>query len=134
MRLSVNHHYCPLCFAEIPVGSERCPACGRDIEYWERHTPYFERLLWALHNPHSEVRMGAILSLQHQGRAEAAEPLADCAMRFPVDVVQGLAVVDAITQLPESPEKQRALQTLQSHAAHSVRNAAEKFCAATNGE
>jgi len=122
----VNHHYCPLCYAEIPIGSQICPACGRDIEAWERNTPYFDRLVWALRNPHSEVRMGAILSLQNQGRAEAAVPLAECALQSDVDVVQGLAVVEAIARLPNGAEKLQALSLLEKHPAHSVREAARQ--------
>ena len=122
----MNHHYCPLCYAEIPIGSQICPACGRDIEAWERNTPYFDRLVWALRNPHSEVRMGAILSLQNQGRAEAAVPLAECALQSDVDVVQGLAVVEAITRLPNGAEKLQALSLLEKHPAHSVREAARQ--------
>ena len=120
----MKQHYCPLCYAEIPIGSEICPACGRDIEAWERTEPYFDRLLWALRNPHPEVRMGAILSLQHQGRIEAAKPLAHCALQSDVDVVQGLAVVDAIRQLPDGADKFEALELLREHPAHSVREAA----------
>ncbi|WP_312283316.1 HEAT repeat domain-containing protein [Candidatus Igneacidithiobacillus taiwanensis] len=126
MRLLVNHHYCPLCYAEIPIGAEVCPACGRNIESWERNTPYFDRLLWALRNPHPEVRMGAILSLQHQGRSEAALPLAQCALQSDVDVVQGLAVVDALRQLPDGADKAKALELLREHPAHSVREAAQR--------
>ncbi|MGE0047323.1 MAG: HEAT repeat domain-containing protein [Acidithiobacillus sp.] len=122
----MNHHYCPLCYAEIPIGSQICPACGRDIEAWERNTPYFDRLVWALRNPHSEVRMGAILSLQNQGRAEAALPLAECALQSDVDVVQGLAVVEAIARLPNGAEKLQALSLLEKHPAHSVREAARQ--------
>ncbi len=82
------------------MGSVVCPACGRDIEAWSQQTPYFDRLLWALRNPHPEVRMGAILSLQNQAREEAAIPLAELAMAYPVDVIQGLAVVQALAHLP----------------------------------
>ncbi|WP_414040801.1 HEAT repeat domain-containing protein [Acidithiobacillus sp. M4-SHS-6] len=123
----MNHHYCPLCYAEIPIGSVICPVCGRDIEAWERETPYYDRLIWALRNPHSEVRMGAILSLAHQGRADAAGPLADCAARYPVDVVQAMAVLDAIARLPAGKDKRGALEKLSHHPAHAVRvSAAEK--------
>ncbi|PKY10927.1 hypothetical protein B1757_07090 [Acidithiobacillus marinus] len=124
----MNHHYCPLCYAEIPIGSVTCPVCARDIEGWERETPYYDRLIWALRNPHSEVRMGAILSLANQGRADAAGPLADCAIQYPVDVVQGMAVLDAMERLPASPEKREALEKLSHHPAHAVRIlAAEKL-------
>ena len=120
----MNHHYCPLCYAEIPIGSIICPACRRDIEGWERSTPYYDRLIWALKNPHSEVRMGAILSLQNHRRAGAAVPLAECAMNWPIDVVQGMAVVEAIAKLPGSAEKTAALRQLQQHEAHAIRAAA----------
>ncbi len=134
----MNNHYCPLCFAEIPVGVELCPACGRNIEAWERQTPYYDRLIWALKNPHSEVRMGAILSLANQNHAEAAGPLAECAMSFPIDVIQGLAVIRAIEHLTDGPEKISGLQQLSQHAAHAVRAAAKDalnvstFCVAEN--
>jgi predicted nucleic acid-binding Zn ribbon protein len=123
----MNHHYCPLCYAEIPIGAIICPDCGRDIEDWERHTPYYDRLIWALKNPHSEVRMGAILSLQNHGREAAAGPLAECAMGWPTDVVQGMAVVAAIAKLPESVEKTADLRQLQQHKAHAIRVAAEEL-------
>ncbi len=121
----MNHHYCPLCFAEIPIGSQVCPACHRDIEAWERQTPYFDRLLWALRNPHPEVRMGAILSLQNQGRGEAAIPLAECALQSDVDVVQGLAVLQALRRLPDGADKVEALEMLSKHPAHSIREEAK---------
>ncbi|MBU2762233.1 HEAT repeat domain-containing protein [Acidithiobacillus caldus] len=120
----MNHHYCPLCYAEIPIGSQSCPACGRDIEAWERDTPYFDRLIWALRNPHPEVRMGAILSLQNHQRDAAAVPLARCALAAPIDVIQGLAVVQAITRLPAGEQQRQALTLLNEHPAHSVRVAA----------
>ncbi|MCE5388761.1 MAG: HEAT repeat domain-containing protein [Acidithiobacillus sp.] len=120
----MNHHYCPLCYAEIPMGSVVCPACGRDIEAWSQQTPYFDRLLWALRNPHPEVRMGAILSLQNQAREEAAIPLAELAVAYPVDVIQGLAVVQALAHLPAGQLRSQALGTLLLHPAHAVRVAA----------
>ncbi|MBU2761499.1 HEAT repeat domain-containing protein [Acidithiobacillus sulfurivorans] len=122
----MNHHYCPLCFAEIPIGVENCPACGRNIEAWERQTPYYGRLIWALKNPHSEVRMGAILSLANQNHAEAAGPLAECALDYPVDVVQGMAILNAIDHLPAGTEKRQALEKLIQHPAHAVRVSAQE--------
>ena len=125
----MNHHYCPLCYAEIPIGSVRCPACGRDIEAWERNTPYFDRLVWALRNPHPEVRMGAILSLQNQHNPAAALPLAECALQSAVDVVQGLAVVEALAHLPDDSDRQQALKRLRDHPTHAVREAARQILA-----
>ena len=125
----MNHHYCPLCYAEIPIGSIICPTCGQDVEGWERHTPYYNRLIWALKNPHSEVRMGAILSLQNHRRDGAAGPLAECAMNWPIDVVQGMAVVEAIAKLPDGAEKTAAFRQLQQHEAHAIRVAAGELLA-----
>ena len=68
--------------------------------------------------------MGAILSLQNHRRAGAAGPLAECAMNWPIDVVQGMAVVEAIAKLPGSAEKTAALRQLQQHEAHAIRVAA----------
>ncbi len=125
----MNHHYCPLCYAEIPIGSIICPTCGQDVESWERHIPYYDRLIWALKNPHSEVRMGAVLSLQNHRRDGAAGPLAECAMNWPIDVVQGMAVVEAIAKLPDGAEKTAALRQLQQHEAHAIRVAAGELLA-----
>lgn len=123
--ISVNAHYCPICFAETPVGSGICPVCSRDIDAWERGMPYTERLIHALKNPHPEVRMGAIISLHNRRALEATVALAVCALAYPVDVVQALAVVRALEALPNGPEKTAAFARLASHPAHAIRMAAK---------
>ena len=87
--------------------------------------PYSSRLIHALNNPHSEVRMGAILSLGERGDIDAARPLADCALHWPTDVVQGLEIVRAIGLIPPSPERKDALGRLIFHPSRPVRRAAE---------
>ncbi len=116
--------YCLVCFAEIPPGSRLCPACGRNIDAWARETPYTQRLIHALGHPHPQVRMAAIISLQHRADPAAADPLAECALAHPIDVVQGLAVVDALSHLPASPQVRDALRRLAGHPARAVREAA----------
>ena len=49
---------------------------------------------------------------------------AECAMNWPIDVVQGMAVVEAMAKLPDSAEKTAALRQLQQHEAHVIRIAA----------
>ena len=73
--------------------------------------------------------MGAILSLQNHGRAGAAVPLAECAMNWPIDVVQGMAVVEAIAKLPDGAEITAAFRQLQQHEAHAIRVAAGELLA-----
>lgn len=92
--------YCPVCFNEVPQEDRICPFCKIDIPMWSRSIPYTSQLIHALNNPHSEVRMGAILSLGKRGVLEAARPVADCALHWPTDVVQGLKIVRAIGLLP----------------------------------
>ncbi len=118
--------YCPVCFKEIPSEKCICPFCMTDIRVWSRSTPYTSRLVHALENPHSEVRMGSILSLGRRGDLAAACPLADCALRWPTDVVQGLEIVRAIDLLPSSPERREALERLILHPSRPIRRAAEE--------
>ncbi len=118
--------YCPVCFKEIPPEDCVCPFCKIDIPVWTRSTPYTSRLIHALNNPHSEVRMGSILSLGERGDLEAARALVDCALRWPTDVVQGLEIVRAVGRLPDSPERKDALNRLFFHSSRPVRKASER--------
>ena len=124
--IMTNLRYCPVCFNEVLQEDRICPFCKIDIPMWSRSMPYTSRLIRALNNPHSEVRMGAILSLGKRGDIEAARPLADCALRWPTDVVQGLEIVRAIALLPLSPERKGALDRLLFHPSRPVKSAAEK--------
>lgn len=118
--------YCPFCFMEIHPEDLVCPFCRKDIADWLRTTPYTARLIHALSHPNSEVRMGAILSLGKRGEIISAGSLADCAMGWPTDVVQGLEIVRSIGQILPSPEKDEALRRLTFHPSRPVRNAAKK--------
>ena len=118
--------YCPVCFNEVPQEDRICPFCKIDIPMWSRSMPYTSRLIHALNNPHSEVRMGSILSLGERGDIEAARPLADCALHWPTDVVQGLEIVQSIGLLPPSPNRKDALDRLLFHPSRPVRRAAER--------
>ncbi|MDA8149910.1 MAG: HEAT repeat domain-containing protein [Nitrospiraceae bacterium] len=124
--LMTTLRYCPVCFNEVPQEDRICPFCKVDIPMWSQLIPYTSRLIHALNNPHSEVRMGAILSLGKRGDLEAARPLADCALRWPTDVVQGLEIVRAIDLLPSSPERREALERLILHPSRPIRRAAEE--------
>ncbi|ABU59951.1 MULTISPECIES: HEAT repeat domain-containing protein [Roseiflexus] len=118
------HLYCPLCFAEIGEDQQDapCPVCGATPDAWRRRD-YTDRLIYALRHPNPEVRMGAIISLGNRREPRAAVPLAECALAHPVDVVQALAIVEAIRNLQASPERDEALNLLASHPARVVRRA-----------
>lgn len=114
---------CPACFRLIPAETGVCPACGADLLALSARD-YRDKLHAALKHPLAEVRMRVILALGWRGEPEAAEPLATCTLRHPVDVVEGLAVVDALAQLGEAGRA--ALQRLaHTHPAHAVREAAD---------
>lgn len=117
--------YCPVCFAEI-TGDQQdapCPVCGATPAEW-RQRDYTDRLIHALGHPNPEVRMGAIISLGNRREPRAAIPLAECALAHPIDVVQALAIVDALRTIEPSPERDRALTLLAGHPARAVRRAA----------
>jgi len=117
--------YCPVCFAEIAADrrDEPCPVCGAVPDEW-RQRDYTDRLIHALRHPNSEVRMGAIISLGNRREPRSAIPLAECALAYPIDVVQALAIVEALYTIPPSPERDQALDLLASHPARAVRRVA----------
>ena len=122
---------CPACFRLIPAEAHACPACGADLDrLWARD--YRDKLLAALAHPLAEVRMRAILALGLRGEASAAQSLVDCALRHPVDVVEGLAVVAALVRLGGAGRT--ALHTLaEVHAAQAVRAAARQATKSLQG-
>ncbi len=71
--------------------------------------------------------MAAIISLGNRGETVAAIPLATCALAHPRDVVQALAIVRSISQLPEGSEQAQALAMLAEHPAQSVRTAVARL-------
>ncbi len=118
--------YCPGCFAQIEAAAERCLACGLDLQRLSARD-YRAKLLAALHHPLSEVRMRAIIALGWRGEADAAQPLAECALRHPTDVVEGLQIVESLAGLRDTPAREGALRTLAAtHPARAVRSAARR--------
>lgn len=118
------HLYCPVCFAEISGDQQDapCPVCGATPDEW-RQRDYTDRLIHALRHPNPEVRMGAIISLGNRREARAAVPLAECALAHPIDVVQALAIVEALWNIAPSPERDQPLNLLAGHPARAVRRA-----------
>lgn len=117
--------YCLNCFSLIPAEAEICPVCGEHIASLSSHG-YREKLLHALEHPLDDVRMRAIIALGLRREAGTALPLAQCALRHPSDVVEGMEIVNALKNFDASTEGAHALKMLASdHAAHAVRAAAE---------
>jgi HEAT repeat protein len=115
------HFYCPICFAELERLATICPVCGTDIPEWENRLTYTERLIQALQHPNPEARMGAIITLGNRREAAAALPLAHCAFAHPTDVVQNLAILKSMQQLPAGPQRRQALAMLTQHPAQIIR-------------
>ena len=119
-----GEQYCLECFALIPLDVAACPACGHATG-GDGHARFAVRLVHALHHPLSEVRMRAIVALGWRASEDAAQALADCALRRPVDVSEGLAVVEALAQLSAGQRRVAALRRLAGgHTARAVRAAA----------
>lgn len=115
---------CPVCYRSLPVEASTCPYCGADLSAQTARS-YRDKLVAALSHPLDDVRMRAILALGLRGQEDAVEALVDCALRHPIDVVEGLAVVGALAQL--GPAGRPALLKLAEHdPAHAVRVAARQ--------
>jgi hypothetical protein len=69
--------------------------------------------------------MRAIIALGWQGEPDAASALVDCALRHPVDVVEGLEIVRSLARIEGRHPGVGALERLlELHPAHAVRAAA----------
>ncbi|WP_448509958.1 HIT domain-containing protein [Immundisolibacter sp.] len=86
---------------------------------------YQEKLLVALDHPLADVRMRAILALGLRQQPEVAPALLACALRHPVDVIEGLEIVNSLARLDHGWPVHSVLASLAAdHPAHAVRAAA----------
>jgi HEAT repeat protein len=115
---------CPACYRLIPLDAQACPACGADLAAFSARG-YRDKLIAALGHPLDDVRMRAILALGLRGEENAADALVDCALRHPIDVVEGLAVVKALTRLGAAG-RQALLKLAERDPAHAVRVSARQ--------
>ncbi|BBP04925.1 hypothetical protein TPL01_26460 [Sulfuriferula plumbiphila] len=115
---------CLRCFHLIPAETQTCPHCGADLAAFAARD-YADKLIAALGHSLSEVRMRAIIALGWRGEGRAAQPLLELALRHPVDVVEGLAVVKSLAGM--GVEGRIALVALaERHQAHAVRETAQQ--------
>lgn len=74
--------------------------------------------------------MRAIIALGLRGEAQAADALAACALRHPLDVVEGLEIVRSLRCIAElTGERQALTRIAHDHPGHAVRQAAEQALA-----
>ncbi|QKE41943.1 MAG: HEAT repeat domain-containing protein [Ferrovum myxofaciens] len=119
--------YCMNCFSLIPAQAAICPLCGESATRLSE-LDYREKLLHALEHPLDDVRMRAIIALGLRRDTGAALPLAGCALRHPLNIDEGIAVVAALKNLRAFPDGARAMEMLaENHAAHAVRTAAQQI-------
>ncbi|NOX80211.1 MAG: HEAT repeat domain-containing protein [Deltaproteobacteria bacterium] len=123
-------NYCIHCFAEIAPEVRQCPFCGVEFREWARSLDYETRLIHTLGHPLADVRMRAIIALGKRGDPQAADPMVRCALRHPIDVVEGLEIVDGLRRLRPGGARSKALDCLaRDHPAHAVRQAAAEALA-----
>lgn len=116
--------FCMNCFAPMAVGDEACAQCGARVDAMSGRD-YRQKLLHALDHPLDDVRMRAVHALQLRGEPDTADALARCALKHPIDVVQGLLIVGALRAMRNSDTGRGALERLRdAHPAHAVREAA----------
>lgn len=130
-RAVMTTFFCPSCFAEIEQALQCCPFCSVDIAQWRAH-PYSERLMHALGHPLADVRMISVEALGRLGESAAAMPLAQCALAHPVDVTQGIAIVNALARLRRDGSWEGAVRSLCDHPARAVARAAMELHALNN--
>jgi HEAT repeat protein len=119
--------FCPGCYRQIPLRLETCPHCGVSLSGFEAKS-YSDRLISALGHPLADVRMRAIIALGLRGEIAAQGALVECALRHPVDVVEGLEIVSSLRRIREAGAGDEALQTLAvRHPAQAVRSAAAEI-------
>ncbi|GBE13761.1 hypothetical protein BMS3Bbin14_00773 [bacterium BMS3Bbin14] len=123
-------NYCGHCFAEITPEVQQCPFCGIVLREWAHSLDYETRLIHTLGHPLADVRMRAIIALGKRGDPQAANPLVRCALRHPIDVVEGLEIVAGLRRLRPGGARSKALDRLaRDHPAHAVRRAAAEALA-----
>ncbi len=66
--------------------------------------------------------MGAIITLGNQRDERAALPLAQCALRHPIDIVQNLEILRSLRKLPCGTGRDAALAMLQNHPSRPIRD------------
>ena len=116
--------FCLHCFAELAATAEVCPHCGARLVD-QHQKSYGERLRHALSHPLADVRMRAIIALGLRGEAEAADELTACALRHPIDVVEGLEIVNSLKSIAMMTGQREGLARIgRDHPAHAVRQAA----------
>ena len=122
--------YCPACFALVDAEARACPVCGRDLTRL-RVRAYRGKLLAALNHPLAGVRLRAIIALGWRGESATAQALARCVLRHPVDVVEGLQVLENLRGIQDAAARRRVLGMLaERRPARAVRRqAAELFAA-----
>lgn len=119
--------FCPACFAALDAEAKHCPRCGAVMAELSARD-YREKLLRALTHPLAEVRLRAVIALGLRAETATARALADCALRHPTDVVEGLEVVRRLRDWPETEARDAALIRLSAHPSRLVRTAAERAC------
>ena len=122
--MSGPQQFCGQCFALFPAAATACPRCGA-LPSRLSERDYQEKLLVALDHPLADVRMRAILAFGLRQQPEVAPALLACALRHPVDVVEGLEIVNSLSRLDHGRPLHSALESLATgHPAHAVRAAA----------
>ena len=75
--------------------------------------------------------MRAVIALGWRGEPDTADDLAACALRHPLDVVEGMEIINSLVRLQEGRTARVALSVLKErHPAHAVREQAARALAA----
>lgn len=115
--------YCLACFAETGTHRERCPNCGADL-LAQGQADYADKLKQALSHPLADVRLRAIIALGLRQEAEAVAPLIACALRHPLDVIQGIEIARALKRIEDKHTDLEALSELaRQHPSEIVKHA-----------
>jgi hypothetical protein len=82
-----------------------------------------QKLLLALYSSDAQERLEGIRAIARRNEGTFAFALAECALAHAYETGHNLEIVRILSDLPESPEKRRALRLLRAHSSAHVRAA-----------
>lgn len=121
----MNEIFCMHCFAILPAGTKTCPSCWHAADDVGAGA-YQEKLVNALQRPLAEVRLRAIIAIGLRHDKPAVNALVTCALRHPVDIVEGLQIIETLKMIDNGKPDMLALHYLCVRlGANAVKNAAQ---------
>jgi hypothetical protein len=116
-------YFCPHCWEIIPENVQVCPACGYELDQYNRLS-FEEKLLLSLEHPVLEQRTLAVQTLGKLGSLTALDPLERIIWDFQSNPYLVRAALEAVAAIP-SPRSRKILARATVHPFHLIREKAQ---------